>query len=113
MRALTFLILISLYGCQYTTAQHTDETVKEDKELESLLNKVSENNKNSAAVQEGAAKAQTKIVNQAVNQIVSLKAEVSSLKSELNNAKSKLDSNLVDTGVSYNVLPVSKNKENR
>lgn len=107
MRTLTFLILISLYGCQYTTAQHIDETVKEDKEFESLLSKVSENNKNSAAVQEGATKAQTKIVNQAVNQIVSLKAEVSSLKSELINAKSKLDSNLVDTGVKFNLLPVS------
>jgi hypothetical protein len=107
MRTLTFLILISLYGCQYTTAQHIDETVKEDKEFESLLSKVSENNKNSAAVQEGATKAQTKIVNQAVNQIVSLKAEVSSLKSELINAKSKLDSNLTDTGVKFNLLPVS------
>ena len=107
MRALAFLILISLYGCQYTTAQHVDETVKEDKEFESLLNKVSENNKNSAVVQEGAAKAQTKIVNQAVNQIVSLKAEVSSLKSELNNVKSKLDSNLGDTGVKFKLLPVS------
>jgi hypothetical protein len=107
MRTLTFLILISLYGCQYTTAQHIDETVKEDKEFELLLNKVSENNKNSAAVQEGATKAQTKIVNQAVSQIVSLKAEVSSLKSELINAKSKLDSNLADTGVKFNLLPVS------
>ena len=107
MRTLAFLILISLYGCQYTTAQHVDETVKEDKEFESLLSKVSENNKNSAAVQEGATKAQTKIVNQAVNQIVSLKAEVSSLKSELNNVKSKLDSNLADTGVKFKLLPVS------
>jgi predicted nucleic acid-binding Zn-ribbon protein len=107
MRTLTFLILISLYGCQYTTAQHIDETIKEDKEFESLLSKVSENNKNSAAVQEGATKAQTKIVNQAVSQIVSLKAEVSSLKSELSNAKSKLDSNLADTGVKFNLLPVS------
>ena len=107
MRTLTFLILISLYGCQYTTAQHIDETIKEDKEFESLLSKVSENNKNSAVIQEGATKAQTKIVNQAVSQIVSLKAEVSSLKSELSNAKSKLDSNLADTGVKFNLLPVS------
>jgi seryl-tRNA synthetase len=107
MRTLAFLILISLYGCQYTTAQHIDETVKEDKEFESLLSKVSENNKNSAAVQEGATKAQTKIVNQAVNQIVSLKAEVSSLKSELSNVKSKLDSNLTDTSVKFKLLPVS------
>jgi seryl-tRNA synthetase len=107
MRTLAFLILISLYGCQYTTAQHIDETVKEDKEFELLLNKVSENNKNSAAIQEGATKAQTKIVNQAVNQIVSLKAEVSSLKSELNDVKSKLDSNLTDTGVKFKLLPVS------
>jgi seryl-tRNA synthetase len=107
MRTLAFLILISLYGCQYTTAQHVDETVKEDKEFELLLNKVSENNKNSATIQEGATKAQTKIVNQAVNQIVSLKAEVTSLKSELNDVKSKLDSNLADTGVKFKLLPVS------
>jgi hypothetical protein len=107
MKNILYILVLFAYGCQIGTAQQVDGTAKEDKEFELLLNKVSENNKAGAVVQEGATKAQTKIVNQAVNQIVSLKAEVSSLKSELNDVKSKLDSNLSDTGVKFRLLPVS------
>ena len=107
-----FLILFA-YGCQLTTAQKMDETLKEDQELENLLKKVDANNKLSLQVQAQASEEQKKIVSETVHNITTLKEEVTTLKTELKDVKEKLDSVSADTGSSFILLPISKNQDNR
>ena len=113
MRIYILYIILFAYACQSTTAQKVDPTIKEDQEFEALLKKVAENNAFSLQVQAKAQETQTQIVTQTVEKITTLKEEVTTLKTELNEVKATLDSVSADTGVSFLVLPISKNKENR
>ena len=113
MKYLLYILILFAYGCQSTTAQKVDDTVKEDQEFEALLKKVAANNALSLQVQAKAQETQKQIVTQTVEKITTLKEEVTTLKTELNEIKATLDSVSADTGVSFLVLPISKNKENR
>ena len=113
MRYIFYILILFAYACQSTTAQKVDPTIKEDQEFEALLKKVAENNAFSLQVQAKAQETQTQIVTQTVEKITTLKEEVTTLKTELNEVKATLDSVSADTGVSFLVLPISKNKENR
>ena len=113
MKYLLIILIPIIYGCQTTTAQKVDESVKEDREFEELLSKVEANNKLSLQVQAQATETQKKIVTQTVEKITTLKEEVTTLKTELNEVKATLDSVSSDTGVNFILLPISKNKENR
>lgn len=113
MKYLLIILIPIIYGCQSTTAQKVDESVKEDREFEELLSKVETNNKFSLEVQAQATETQKKIVTQTVNKITTLKEEVTTLKIELNEVKATLDSVSSDTGVNFILLPIPKDKENR
>ena len=113
MKYLLIILIPIIYGCQTTTAQKVDESIKEDREFEELLSKVETNNKFSLKVQAQATKTQNNIVTQTVNKITTLKEEVTTLKIELNEVKATLDSVSSDTGVNFILLPIPKDKENR
>jgi seryl-tRNA synthetase len=113
MKYLLIILIPIIYGCQTTTAQKVDESIKEDREFEELLSKVETNNKFSLKVQAQATETQKKIVTQTVNKITTLKEEVTTLKTELNEVKATLDSVNSDTGVNFILLPIPKDKENR
>jgi len=108
-----YLIILLLFtGCTTITAQD-DKAAAEEREFNDLVKKTSASLDLSAATQTQAESKQTQIVQQTVAKITTLKSEINQLKTELNEFKAALDSVSVDTGVSYNLLPVSKNKENR
>lgn len=112
MRILVLCILFS--SCQLITGQKIDEQHSKDVEFESLLNKVSKTSELSAAAQNSASKKAATIVNNTVNKITVLKAEVNTLKNELNEAKAKLDSvSTVDTGSKFVLRPISSDKKDR
>ena len=113
MKYLLIILIPLIYGCQTTTAQKVDPSIKEDREFEELLSKVETNNKLSLQVQAQATETQKKIVTQTVNKITTLKEEVTTLKTELNEVKATLDSVSSDTGVNFILLPIPKDKENR
>jgi seryl-tRNA synthetase len=113
MKYLLIILIPLIYGCQTTTAQKVDESVQEDREFEELLNKVETNNKLSLEVQAQATETQKKIVTQTVKKITTLKEEVTTLKTELDEVKATLDSVSSDTGVSFLILPISKDKKDR
>jgi seryl-tRNA synthetase len=101
-------------SCQLITGQKIDEQHSKDVEFESLLNKVSKTSELSAAAQNSASKKAATIVNNTVNKITVLKAEVNTLKNELNEAKAKLDSvSTVDTGSKFVLRPISSDKKDR
>ena len=112
MRILALCILFS--SCQLITGQKIDEQHSKDVEFNDLLNKVSKASELSAAAQNSASKKAATIVNNTVNKITALKAEVNTLKNELNEAKAKLDSaNTVDTGSKFVLRPISTDKKDR
>jgi seryl-tRNA synthetase len=112
MRILVLCILFS--SCQLITGQKIDEQHTKDAEFEALLNKVNKTSELSAAAQNSASKKAATIVNNTVNKITVLKAEVNTLKNELNEAKAKLDSvSTVDTGSKFVLRPISSDKKDR
>ena len=113
MKNILYILVLFAYACQSTTAQKVDKTIKEDQEFEALLKKVEANNAFSLQVQASAQKTQTQIVTQTVEKITTLKQEVTTLKTELDEVKATLDSVSSDTGVSFLILPISKNKKDR
>jgi hypothetical protein len=113
MKYLLIILIPLIYGCQTTTAQKVDGSIQEDREFEELLSKVETNNKLSLQVQAQATETQKKIVKETVQNITNLKEEVTTLKIELNEAKAALDSVSADTGISFILLPIPKDKENR
>ena len=113
MKYLLIILIPLIYGCQTTSAQKVDESIREDREFEELLSKVETNNKISLQVQAQANETQKKIVTQTVNKITTLKEEVTTLKTELNEVKAALDSVSSDTGVNFILLPIPKDKKDR
>ncbi len=113
MKNILYILILFAYACQSTTAQKVDDTIKEDQEFEALLKKVAANNAFSLQVQAKAQETQTQIVTQTVEKITTLKEEVTTLKTELNEVKATLDSVSADTGVSFLILPISKDKKDR
>lgn len=108
-----YLALILLFaGCTTIGAQDGEALAKE-REFDELVKKTSANLDFSLSIQAEATKKQDQIVEQTVTKITTLKTEVTQLKTELNEVKAALDSVSVDTGVSFLVLPISKNKEDR
>jgi len=113
MKYLLIILIPLIYGCQTTTAQKVDESVKEDREFEELLSKVETNNKLSLKVQAQATETQKNIVKETVQNITNLKEEVTTLKIELNEVKATLDSVSSDTGSNFILLPIPKDKKDR
>ena len=113
MKYLLIILIPLIYGCQTTTAQKVDPSIQEDREFEELLSKVETNNKFSLEVQAQATETQKKIVKETVQNITNLKEEVTTLKIELNEAKAALDSVNADTGVTFILLPIPKDKKDR
>jgi predicted regulator of amino acid metabolism with ACT domain len=113
MKYLLIILIPFIYGCQNTTAQKIDSSVEEDRKFEQLLNEVETNTKISLQVQAKATETQKKIVKETVQNITNLKEEVTTLKIELNEAKAALDSVSSDTGVSFILLPIPKDKKDR
>lgn len=108
-----YLALIILFaGCTTIGAQDGEALAKE-REFDELVKKTSANLNLSLATQASASKKQSEIVEQTVNKITTLKTEVTQLKTELKDVKEKFDSVSADTGVSFLVLPISKDKEDR
>lgn len=103
---LPIVFFIALYSCQSGNAQKVDPTLGEDREFEEFIKQVNDNQEVAAKVQAAAAQSQTKLVEQTVSKIVTLKQEVGTLKTELNNVKQKLDSVAADTGSSFRVLAI-------
>ena len=109
MKYLAFILLLA--GCTTITAQD-DEALAREREFDELVKKTSANLDLSLAIQSEASQKQTKIVEQTVTKITTLKAEVIELKTELKDVKEKLDSVSNDTAVSFNLLPISHYKKN-
>lgn len=108
-----YLALILLFaGCTTIGAQDGEALAKE-REFDELVKKTSANLDFSLSIQAEATKKQDEIVEQTVTKITTLKTEVTQLKTELNEVKATLDSVSADTGVSFLILPISKNKEDR
>ena len=110
MRYLALILLFA--GCTTIGAQDGEALAKE-REFDELVKKTSANLDFSLSIQAEATKKQDEIVEQTVSKITTLNTQVTELKTELNEVKAALDSVSVDTGVSFLVLPISKNKEDR
>jgi methyl-accepting chemotaxis protein len=113
MKYLLIILIPLIYGCQATTAQKVDPSIQEDREFEELLSKVETNNKLSLQVQAQATETQNKIVTQTVQKITNLNETVTTLKLELNEVKAALDSVSSDTGSTFILLPIPKDKKDR
>ena len=110
MRYLALILLFA--GCTTIGAQDGEALAKE-REFDELVKKTSANLNFSLSVQAEATKKQDEIVEQTVSKITTLNTQVTELKTELHEVKAALDSVSLDTGVSFLVLPISKNKEDR
>jgi seryl-tRNA synthetase len=110
MKYLAFILLLT--GCTTIGAQDGEALAKE-REFDELVKKTSANLDLSLSIQAKASEKQTQIVDQTVSKITTLKTEVTQLKTELKDVKEKLDSVSTDTGVSFIILPISKDQENR
>lgn len=110
MRYLALILLFA--GCTTIGAQDGEALAKE-REFDELVKKTSANLDLSLSIQAEATKKQDEIVEQTVSKITTLNTQVTELKTELHEVKAALDSVSVDTGVSFLVLPISKNKEDR
>ena len=110
MRYLALILLFA--GCTTIGAQDGEALAKE-REFDELVKKTSANLDLSLSIQAEATKKQDEIVEQTVTKITTLNTQVTELKTELHEVKAALDSVSVDTGVSFLVLPISKNKEDR
>lgn len=108
MKYLAFIILLT--GCTTIGAQD-DSAAAREREFDELVKKTSANLDFSLATQAQASEKQTKIVEQTVAKITTLKTEVVDLKTELTDVKEKLDSVSNDTAISFNLLPISHYKK--
>ena len=109
-KLLSFLPIILLFNaCQVADSQTISEEQKKDQEFIELIKKIEATKQLSIISQDNATKQETKIVDGAVNTIVSLKEEVKNLKSELNEKNEKLNGIINDTGSKFKLLPISNN----
>ena len=104
-----FIIIMLFSGCVPAIAEMPDQ---KDKEFEQLLAKSKETITKSIEVQSKIEDKQKQLIEQAVTKITTLKTEVNTLKIELKDVKEKLDSIDADTGIRYNILPISNHKIN-
>lgn len=93
------LFILFLSGCTLT-AQQPSQDLQKDHELEMLLEQNKATIERSMIIQKKAAQAETKLVNDAVQTIKTLKIE-------LNETKAKLDSASSDSIVPVKLLPIS------
>jgi glutamine synthetase type III len=106
---LVLSIVSLLYSCQTVESQSISEEQKKDQKFQDLLNKIQETKQQTIISQNKATEKETKIVNNTVDKIVSLKEEVKNLKSELNEKNEKLNGIINDTGSKFKLLPISGN----
>jgi hypothetical protein len=109
-KILSFLpIILLLNSCQVVESQTISEEQKKDQEFIELIKKIEATKQQSIIYQDNATKQESKIVNKAVEKIVTLKEEVKTLKSELNEKNEKLNGIISDTGNKFKLLPISNN----
>lgn len=109
-KLLVFLCIVNIFSsCQVVESQTLNEEQNKEKEFQNLLKKVEETKQQTIISHDKANEKETKIVNGAVDKIVSLKEEVKSLKNELNEKNEKLNSIINDTGSKFRLLPISNN----
>jgi glutamate mutase epsilon subunit len=107
----TFLIFLlsGVLVVGHKVTDKPDQSPKEDKELQELLNDFHQTLSKNKEVQVKADKAKEAIVTQTVSKVAELKEETKALKTELNEVKIKLDSVGIDTGTNFNILAIPKN----
>jgi hypothetical protein len=109
-KILSFLpIIILLNSCQSAESQSISEEQREEQAFKQLINKIEETKRETIISQDNATKQESKIVNGAVEKIVTLKEEVKTLKSELNEKNQMLNGIINDTGSKFKLLPISDN----
>jgi dynactin complex subunit len=109
-KILSFLpIIILLNSCQIAESQSISEEQREEQAFKQLIDKIEETKRETIISQDKATKQESKIVNGAVEKIVTLKEEVKTLKSELNEKNEKLNGIISDTGSKFKLLPISNN----
>jgi len=94
------------------TATEEDKKIAEDKEFEQFMTDFNQTLTKNKAVQIKADEAKEAIVTSTVSKFAEIKQEITTLKIELNEVKQTLDSVSNDTAISFNILPISRNKEN-
>lgn len=104
-----FIFTISIYSCQSVESQTISEEKKKEQAFQELIKKIEATKQESILSQENASKQEAKIVDGAVNKIVSLKQEVMNIKNELDEKNQKLNGILNDTGSKFKLLPISNN----
>ena len=109
-KILSFLpIILLLNDCQVVESQTISEEQKKEQDFIELIKKIELTKQESIISQDNATKQESKIVNGAVEKIVTLKEEVKTLKSELNEKNEKLNGIISDTGSKFKLLPISNN----
>ena len=109
-RGLFFLCIVLVsYSCQSVESQPLSNEQREDQQFQDLLKKIEETKQQTIVSQNKATEKESKIVNGAVDKIVSLKEEVKNLKSELNEKNEKLNGIINDSGSKFKLLPISNN----
>jgi hypothetical protein len=109
-KILSFLpIILLLNACQVVESQTISDEQKKDQEFIELIKKIEVTKQQSIVSQDKATKQESKIVNGAVEKIVTLKEEVKTLKSELNEKNQVLNGIINDTGSKFKLLPISNN----
>jgi len=109
-KILSFLpIILLLNACQVVESQTISEEQKKEQDFIELIKKIELTKQESIISQDNATKQESKIVNNAVEKIVTLKEEVKTLKSELNEKNEKLNGIISDTGSKFKLLPISNN----
>jgi hypothetical protein len=102
-------IFIIFNACQLADGQNVSDEQKKDQEFIELIKKIEATKQQTIVSQDNATKQEAKIVDKAVNTIVSLKEEVKNLKSELNEKNERLNGIISDTGSKFKLLPISDN----
>lgn len=102
-------IILLLNACQVVESQTISDEQKKDQEFIELIKKIEVTKQQSIVSQDKATKQESKIVNGAVEKIVTLKEEVKTLKSELNEKNQVLNGIINDTGSKFKLLPISNN----
>jgi len=109
-KILSFLpIILMLNACQFVESQTISDEQKKDQEFIELIKNIEITKQQSIISQDNATKQENKIVNGAVEKIVTLKEEVKTLKSELNEKNQVLNGIINDTGSKFKLLPISNN----
>ena len=103
------LFIISFSCCQIADSQNISEEQKKEQAFQELIKKIEITKQQTIVSQENASKQESKIVNGAVEKIVTLKKEVVNLKIELDEKNQKLNGIFNDTGRKFNLLPISHN----